>query len=411
MHLKSTALFLAILLSLLLAGCEDTGTTDPNAINPDEPNTKSMRLVSLSPALTQIIRDMGQGDLIVGVDDSHALVFDNNTLPTVGTYDNPSSEALIVLRPTHLLVMTGKEGVPVGLSKLAEANSFKMVPFAVPTDVREVISILMGKFNGPPSGGSGDDRVSSENSLANLLGNDHGGLVVANEMTRQLGRIAELSDRASIPGQRPRVLVAFSLEPRVQAAGPDTVLHDLLQQYAGAYNAAVPEIRPISAAELNAISDPEKRKQAILAAAQDPAQTVGTAPVLDRERLLEARPEVILLIIPGEPALKSIDEDPRLLNLRGLDIPAVKNNRIVLISDKTALLPATTLPSVAAQMAKAIHPSLAAQIDDIFGPAAKAGEKGEKPAGDKPVSDQPVSDPPAKDESPKTVTPAPNEGE
>lgn len=399
MHVKSTALLLAMLLSLLLAACDQSTTGGPASGNPDEPERKSMRLISLSPALTQLVSDMGQGDLIVGVDDSHALVFDNLKVPTVGTYDNTSAEAIIELKPTHVLVMAGVEGAPAALQKQAEANGFKVVTFAVPTDVREVIGILMGQFVRPTGDGPGSDRVSSENSLAHLLGNDHSGLVVANEMTRQLGRIAELADSASVPGKRPRVLVVFSLEPRVQAAGPNTVLHDLLQQYAGAYNAVVPEIRPISAAELNAISDPEKRKQAILAAAQDPEKTVGTAPVLDREKLIEAQPQVIVLIMPGEPPLQSIDEDPRLLNLRGLDIPAVKNNRIVLISDKTALLPATTLPTVAAQMAKAIHPSLTAQIDAIFAPVVKPGEKNEKgDNGDKEG---------VKDESPKSDSPVP----
>lgn len=390
MQVKSTAmLLLALLLGLFNLGCEDTGPGAPVSKDSDESSDKAIRLVSLSPALTQIIRDMGHGQLIVGVDDSHALVFDKLELPTVGPYDNASAEEIIGLNPTHVLVMAGKEGAPAGLIKQGEANGFKVVAFPVPTDVREVIGILMGKFVAPSGSGSGDDRVSSDNSLANLLGDDHGGLVVANEMTRQLGRIAELSDSVSEPGKRPRVLVVFALEPRVQAAGPETVLDDLLRQYAGAYNAAIPEIRPLTSAELNAITDPEKRKQAILAAADDPAKRVGTAPTLDRERLLEAKPEVIVLIMPGEPPLQPIDEDPRLLNLRGLDIPAVKNNRIILINDKTALLPATTLPAVAAQMAKGIHPALTPQIDALFAPAPKPEEKG----GDTPVKDEgPKSD-------------------
>ncbi len=398
MQVKSAAMLLSVLLlGLFTVGCDNGGPGAPTSKDSGDSGGKAIRLVSLSPALTQIIRDMGHGQLIVGVDDSHALVFDKLETPTVGPYDNASAEEIIGLNPTHVLVMAGREGPPAGLIKQGEANGFKVVAFPVPTDVREVIGILMGKFVAPSGIGSGDDRVSSDHSLANLLGDDHGALVVANEMTRQLGRIAELADSASEPGKRPQVLVVFSLEPRVQAAGPETVLDDLLRQYAGAYNAAIPEIRPLTAAELNAITDPEKRKQAILAAADDPAKRVGTAPTLDRERLLEARPEVIVLIMPGEPPLEPIDRDPRLLNLRGLDIPAVKNNRIILINDKTALLPATTLPAVAAQMAKGIHPALAPQIDALFAPVPKPEEKGDDPPD---TPDTPEA--PAKDEGPKS---------
>jgi hypothetical protein len=174
------------------------------------------------------------------------------------------------------------------------------------------------------------------------------------------------------PGQKPRVLLVFGLDPRIQAAGPETVLDDLLTQFAGGYNAAIPDIKPLTEAQLNAIADPEKRRAAILAAAQDPALTVGTAPTFDREKLLEHKPDVVLIFLPGAPPLEPIDQDPRLVDLKGLNIPAVKNNRVVLINDKTALLPGTGLPKVAALMAKAIHPSIAARVDALMGPAAAA---------------------------------------
>lgn len=349
----------------LLAGCDQSGATKDKDSKTSATDNRPLRLVSLSPALTQMITDMGHGNLIVGVDDSHAMVFDKLDVPTVGQYSAVSAEMLIGLKPTHVLVMAGQEGPPAALAQQSEANGFKVITFAVPTNVREVIGILVGKYV-PPTAGS--ESVTTDTSLAGLLGDDRGGLHVANEMQRQLGRIAELADSASEPGKRPRVLVAFAVEPRVQASGPDTVLDDVLRQYAGAYNAAIPELKPISNAELDRITDPEKRKAAMLAATEDPEKRVGTAPTFDRERLLESKPEVVLLILPGAEPLLAIDDDPRLADFRGLDIPAVKNNRIVLISDKTALLPSTGLPAVAAQMAKAIHPALAARIDQIIAP-------------------------------------------
>ena len=383
MPLKTFALLLLLALTLggLLAGCDQSPSTGKPDGKDGPAQNKPLRIVSLSPALTQMIRDMGHANLIVGVDDSHTLVFDKVDVPTVGQYSAVSAEALIGLNPTHVLVMAGQEGPPAALTKQADAGGFKVVTFAVPTNVREVVGILIGKYVPPDAG---KETVASDTSLASLLGDDRGGLHVANEMQRQMGRIAELADSGSEPGKRPRVLVAFSVDPRVQAAGPETVLDDVLRQYAGAYNAAIPELKPLTNAELDKITDPEKRKAAMLAAAEDPAKRVGTAPTFDREKLLEAKPEVVLLVLPGDPPLKSIDEDPRLADFRGLDIPAVKNNRIVLISDKTALLPATGLPSVAAQMAKAIHPALAARIDQVIAPA-KPAEEPKKPAAEAPA--------------------------
>lgn len=370
---SALVLTLVLLLGGILPGCDQSPPTGAAGKDGAVEN-KPLRIVSLSPALTQMIRDMGHGNVIVGVDDSHALVFDKLDVPTIGQYSTVSAEALIGLNPSHVLVMAGQEGPPAALTKQADANGFKVVTFSVPTNVREVIGILVGKYV-PPT--AGKETVASETSLASLLGDDRGGLHVANEMQRQMGRIAELADSASEPGKRPRVLVAFAVDPRVQAAGPQTVLDDVLRQYAGAYNASIPELKPLSSAELEKITDPEKRKAAMLAATEDPEKRVGTAPTFDREKLLEAKPEVVLLVLPGDPPLKSIEEDPRLADFRGLDIPAVKNNRIILISDKTALLPATGLPAVAAQMAKAIHPALAERIDQVIAPP-KAAEDDKK---------------------------------
>jgi len=366
------ALALALLLPLV-AGCGEPDPTGPPPKSND-PALTATRIVSLSPALTQMVSDMGHLKAIVGVDDSHEMVFEKKLdVPTVGTYSNVQSEALMRLRPTHVITVAGQEGPPAALVGLAESINFKLVTFPYPTSVKDVRTILIGDM--AAVGPDGPPRLSSDSSLAHLLGDEHAGFLVANEMSKRLGRISALADEIARPGQKPRVLVVFAVEPRIQAAGPNTVFDDLLTQFAGAYNAAIPDIKPLSAADLEKILDPEKRREAILAAAEDPSKHVGPAPTFDREKLLEARPDVVLLILPGEPPLKSIEEDARLADFRGLDIPAVKNGRIVLISDKTAQLPSTGLPAVAAQMAKAIHPSLAARIDAVLAPQTPKDEK------------------------------------
>jgi len=77
-------------------------------------------------------------------------------------------------------------------------------------------------------------------------------------------------------------------------------------------------------------------------------------------------PDVILLLMPGAPKLGSIDEDERLAVFRGLDINAVRQNRIVLLNDSMILLPATNLADVAVQMAEAVHPERAATLHRLL---------------------------------------------
>src|SRR5690606_27253270 len=122
----------------------------------------------------------------------------------------------------------------------------------------------------------------------------------------------------------------------------------------------------------------------------------ASAPTLDREMLLAAKPEVVLLLLPEAPPLKSIDEDERLASFRGLEIPAVVNNRIVLINDPLVALPSTSIVNIGAQMAKAIHPELADEIDRIMSsdPLAEVRASSEDAAADpdafEPTPDSPI---------------------
>ena len=129
---------------------------------------------------------------------------------------------------------------------------------------------------------------------------------------------------------RPRVLLVFKLDP-LMVSGPGTVNDELLE-IAGGVNAA---------ADANA-----------------------PAPVYDREGLLALRPEVILLLLPDAPPLGA--QDPRLATLRGLAVPAVTQNRIVLLSDSQILLPGSHLPDIAGQFARAIHPDLVDGVEQIL---------------------------------------------
>ncbi len=346
-----------------IQGC-DNSTADPSTDSAKDVGVEpenQRRVVSLSPALTRMIVDLGMGNTLVGVVDNDPAAPAELNVTSVGAYPNINSEILISLKPTHVVLMVGAEGVPTNLESLAGANGIELVQFKYPSTVLDVSKILMGEFS------STDTGLVSEQSLGGALGDELLAFTLGTGMNQTLGEIANVTH--TVPyDEKPRVLVVFKTTPQFMASGPGTVLHDLLTQYCRAENAAIPNLKPPKN-----IDDSAQFKQAM----QDPAKTVGTAPVFDKERLLEANPDVILLLLPGEPPLSTIDDDPRLMSLRGLDIPAVKNNRIILISDPMTLLPSSSLPSTALAMSKAIHPQLAEQLDRAVAVEEDTDDKGD----------------------------------
>ena len=114
----------------LLAGCdrapaEGTGqTVKPNG-------EQATRVVSLAPAITQILVDMKSEKLLVGVAENDLGA--PKGLPVVGNYQDLDSEAIIRLKPTHVIMMTGKEGPPQRLTELAGEGIKRLVLFGAAT--------------------------------------------------------------------------------------------------------------------------------------------------------------------------------------------------------------------------------------------------------------------------------------
>ena len=260
------------------------------------------RVVTYAPAITQMLIDLDMGDAIVGVSEFDTAQSDAR--PNVGNYIDPNTERLLSLRPTHVLMMSTQGGLPPRLEELADRGVFTLKSYAYPKTAVEVGDVLIE------------------------LGNDFG---LADQATRTRDRMREQLDevrRQTAGFDRPRVLIAFGTGP-VWASGPGTV-NDALLEAVNADNAA--------------------------------ANAATSAVTYDREALLRDAPDVILLLLPGAPPLEA--NDPRLAEFAGLPIPAVENHRIHLIADPLVLLPATHLPRITEQMARAIHPGYDSQDDE-----------------------------------------------
>src|SRR6185369_5318687 len=91
-----------LLLALVLAlapGCSPAPgpAREPAALPPS-------RIVSLAPALTEILFAVGAGDRVVGVTAFCDYPPEARQLPKVGGYTTPSVEAILALRPDLVLV-------------------------------------------------------------------------------------------------------------------------------------------------------------------------------------------------------------------------------------------------------------------------------------------------------------------
>jgi len=302
----------ALLLCVCLSGLIGCDQSEPTASTTKEvADGTSPRIISLAPALSQMLDQMGMVNFIVGVQKDDFVV--DKSIPVVGTYVEVNTERLITLQPTHVLMMVGKEGVPTSLTTLADQGGFKLATWSYPDNIQSVADILWHP---------------TEQCLGNVFDRPELARLTREKMLIQL----ELVKQATSFEPNKSVLIVLGTQP-LMASGSNTVFNDLMQ-FVNATNVA--------------------------------AEATVKAPVYDREKLLALQPEVVLMMQPYAMPLEDFEKDDRLKVFRGLDIPAVKDKRIVMLNDPLVYLPATNLPYVAADIAKAIHPQLAEQIDLLF---------------------------------------------
>src|SRR5690606_29289418 len=83
-------------------------------------NAGEIKIVSLNPALTEILFDLGLGKNIIGTSSFSNYPKEAKKIQTVGSYLKPSIEKIIRLKPTHILVF--KEGDPTIEESFKRAN-------------------------------------------------------------------------------------------------------------------------------------------------------------------------------------------------------------------------------------------------------------------------------------------------
>jgi iron complex transport system substrate-binding protein len=190
-----------VLIALLVLSCERAA--------PPAPRAATKRLVSLAPAVTEIVYALGGGDMLVATDDFSDYPEAAKRLPKVGGVQ-PNLEKIVALKPDVVL------STIIGSSpNLAKALNAVRIP---------LVSVRHDRV--------ADIRVAIARIGATIGAKD--AAAVAADVEQRLA--AQKRTRA----RKPRVLVAVWTDP-IFVGGRDTFANDLLE-LTGAENAVPPSV-------------------------------------------------------------------------------------------------------------------------------------------------------------------------
>jgi iron complex transport system substrate-binding protein len=273
---------------------DDTGTV---VTIPEVPE----RVISLSPANTEIAFALGAGDRLVGGTDFDDFPAEAAALPDVATFEGVVMEQLVALEP-DLVLASGMGLTPdADIARLREIGYPVVVVYStsvddVLTDIRLVGSAL------------GGDATAAAETLSTALQAD----------------LARIADLAAATGTEPRTFYETGDVPELYGVAPGSFAADMIERAGG---------------------------EAITTG--DPA--VWSMPL---EVLVEADPEVILL---GDAAYGVCPDIVAAREGWG-DMTAVENGDIRPVNDIVVTRPGPRLAEGLASVARGIHPELAEQL-------------------------------------------------
>jgi iron complex transport system substrate-binding protein len=255
------------------------------------------RVISLVPAVTEMLFAMGAGDVVVGVSSYDTFPPEAATRPKVGALVDPDFERILTLRPDLVVVYGSQEEL---MRRLERASiPYYRYRHAGLSDVTSTMRELGARVGRTVEANRGADRIEAD--LAAV--------------------------RASVAGRpRPRTAVLFGREPGalrgIYASGGYGFLHDLLE-LAGGQNV----FADVKRENLQATS----------------------------EVLLSRAPEVILEIraSAGWTPARATAERAVWAGLPSL--PAVRTNRIHFLTDEALSIPGPRVAAVAKMLAGVIH--------------------------------------------------------
>jgi iron complex transport system substrate-binding protein len=200
----------ALVLLLLLLGSLPVQAAERELVDfagrrvtlPSEPQ----RVISLAPAITELVFALGRHDVLKGVTQFSDFPPEARELPLVGSYHRPDIERIVALRPD--LVLAIRDGNPIQAVTRIEAMGIPV--FAV--DPRSLAEIMQ---------------------TITVLGEILNARAQAQELVSTMaGRIDVVRQTVSVASSRPSVFFQVDAAPLV-SVGEDTFLHEMIEMAGG----------------------------------------------------------------------------------------------------------------------------------------------------------------------------------
>jgi iron complex transport system substrate-binding protein len=254
------------------------------------------RIVSLIPAVTEMLFAIGAGSRVVAVSSFDTYPPDVEKLPRVGALVDPDLERILSLQPDLVVVFGSQSDLRTQLQRAG-----------VPMFVYEHAGLA--------------DVTSTIRSVGERVGRAQAAADLAAVVERQLGAI-----RARVAGRRrPRTLIVMGRESGalrgIYASGGVGFIHDMVTAAGGD----------------NVFGD--IRQQAVQATS---------------ELILARRPEVVLELRVGSLAAGEVAREAAAWRTLS-SLPAVRDNRIVILTDPRTVIPGPRVAEGTDLIARALH--------------------------------------------------------
>jgi len=272
----------------IVVGCGGTAS-------PDSGDAGNLRILSLTPNITEVLFAMGLGNKIVGRSNYCTWPPEALAIPAVGDTLQMNQEKIIALRPTHAFVITSRREVIGALEKMG----IRTVPLKADRMDELLVSIRsIGRETG---------RADAAEALVGRIQKD----------------LAAVRDR--VKGlARPRTLFAFPMtvgSAQMMVAGRGTFVDELMA-VAGAEN-AFPD--------------------------------AANWPTISTERIIAFAPEVVIVNATGDDAAGDRLEAIRRAWANWKSIPAVAKGRVYILTEPYLTIPGPRMGLAAEKLAEVIH--------------------------------------------------------
>jgi iron complex transport system substrate-binding protein len=303
-HAPARALALAVASLLALAGTAPatwaSAATFPLTVVDDEGTSLALeavpqRVISLSPANTEIVFALGAGERLVGGTDFDDHPAEAAALPDVATFTGVIMERVVALEP-DLVLAAGNNFTPAAdIARMRELDIPVLVVYA------ETVA----------------DVVADVELIGMAIGEAEAAETLADEMRTRLAQV-----EAAVAGfeDRPRTFYQIGSEPEIYGPAPGSFVADMVELAGGT---------PITT--------------------DDPA--VFSVPL---ERLVEEDPEIIVV---GD-AIYGVCPDVVAARPGWGGMTAVRDGAIRPVDDIIVTRPGPRLPDGLAALARAIHPEI-----------------------------------------------------